>query len=779
MRTLRMAFAAIACSIILSGCISDLFCKREPHNIRVTEGNPITFSGTVISNFGKPVAGAIVEVNGKERKTDAKGVFSVPARIAGSYIVTIRKDGYGLFSQTFQTGVESKTWVLTEATIKRLDPTQVMRVHDELSQKGCYGTLSSRVDSERQMPVYGGITKAAQLVLDIISNRTECSPGITVDIPANSLVDEHDRPPTGSVDISVATLDLFAPDGMPGNYGVTLPGETGQGPPRRAGYMESRGAGFITVTSEGKPFQLKEGVKATVTIPIDPTQLKLIKAQGGTPADTIPLLLYDEKQAVWVPQGLANLNATKDAYVSKISHFSGYNADLTFSNIGCVTIDTSRMSGNFQWEVSALVPGNGIQYKAQSSTNPIVPDSSTMLHAEYRLPAGQDITFRWFQGAIIPADPHQPIQGVTPLGQQTWPNLQTQPDQNNPFPGFPYTGCQGPVVFYKDASQAGVPIINASPTSTGSIAVSWTYDYNGVTNVGWDPTITTNSNDGYVLQESFNNGAFQDVTAGITFGTNSTDRNRSKNVMLTKGVGTYQYRVKACYAANPGPNQCTTYGVSGMTTITPPARLKIQNNLVARSIAGTYPDVHVLRVRIASISTSSTFMSGNPAEKLELDTICNTTVSKEVAARQNSGSPIVEKPFDLTGLAPNYFVYIELGYWKQVNGTTAEPLVDNVHYLAGKQCASTNAWSKHMFGTDNLSTGWDTYSHRSFGPASGYIQITGHSSGDVILRIDGTPSMPSITAMMVGGTGSVSPPSPIGINTLSDYAIDPVTNTIP
>ena len=788
MKALRMVAIIVAFGGLLAGCALWRLCERPPAiNVKVTEGSPILFSGTVISNFGKPIQDAVVQVNGAMTKTDKGGTFQLPARIAGKYIVTIRKDGFGLFSHTYRAGVERKTWILTQATVERVDPTRAIRVHDQLSQTGCYGTLSSRVtaeDYERKIPVYGDITPSAKIVLGIISRKTECSPGIVIEIPADSLVDDKNQPPSGPVDVSVSTVDLFAPDGMPGNYGVVLQSRDDDTTSvRREGYMDSRGAGFITVTGGGKSYQLKSGRTAALMIPIDPTQLKLVRAQGGELGTTIPLLFYDEKQAIWVHEGTAVLNAAKDAYVAQISHFSGYNADLVFSNIGCVMIDTSRLSGNFQWEVSAVTPAQGLQYKSEEISRPFTTDRSSTLHAEYRLPAGQDITFKWYEGAIVPDDPHQPIQRVTPLGVTVVQALQPQTDQSVPFPVYPYTDCKGSVTFYKDASQAGTPSITASLSGSGSVVVSWTYDYNGVANVGWDPRIASNVNDGYQLEESFNGGAFALVGPPSSFNKGLTDRNRSKSHQLTRAAGTYRYRVRACYAVNQTANQCTSAGVSGNVTVPvpPAATLKIANNLVTPVAYGTYPDIHVLRVRVASPSTGP-LMHGKDTEKLEVDGFCNDPALlgsplKEISAKATAGAMATERTIDIAGIGPDYHVYIELGYWEGWDGVILGRLVDRGDHDSHK-CPSRvsvppvppnppilTAQSKQMYGTD-VSGEHYKYAHRSFGPTSGYLHVTGHTTGELTLTINGGGSppekSPTISASFTGA-GVLIPPSPIGI----------------
>ncbi len=59
---------------------------------------------------------------------------------------------------------------------------------------------------------------------------------------------------------------------MPGDYTVDLGARTG--------YMITYGAGKISVSSPGMEYKLKKGSTATITIPINPYQLKHQKNQN-------------------------------------------------------------------------------------------------------------------------------------------------------------------------------------------------------------------------------------------------------------------------------------------------------------------------------------------------------------------------------------------------------------------------------------------------------------------------------------------------------------------
>ena len=118
--------------------------------------------------------------------------------------------------------------------------------------------------------------------------------------------------------------------------------------------MQSFGAGTVSIKAGGKPLQLKNGSKAKLTIPVDPTQLNVI----APIQETIPFLRYDEKKGFWILLGSADLNSKGDAYSTEIEHLSAFNTDLVKTNQSYVKIDGSQIGGTFLLEV--IIPmGDG------------------------------------------------------------------------------------------------------------------------------------------------------------------------------------------------------------------------------------------------------------------------------------------------------------------------------------------------------------------------------------------------------------------------------------
>jgi hypothetical protein len=117
---------------------------------------------------------------------------------------------------------------------------------------------------------------------------------------------------------------------MPGDYSALDSGG-------KLASMESYGAGSVEIGSGTERFNLRSGATATVTIPVDATQLT------GTPSlpTTIPFLFYDEVNGIWKQDGTAQLSGSgaNAAYVATTSHFSTMNRDILKSGESCLAVE--------------------------------------------------------------------------------------------------------------------------------------------------------------------------------------------------------------------------------------------------------------------------------------------------------------------------------------------------------------------------------------------------------------------------------------------------------
>ncbi len=104
-----------------------------------------------------------------------------------------------------------------------------------------------------------------------------------------------------------------------------------------------RSFGMLAVemeTADGQYVQLREGVEATITVPVDNSLL------SDAPS-TIPLWHFDDMEHKWVKEGEAEL--INGSYVGQVSHFSWWNCD-DFEEAAslCIQIFDGRYQGSLE-----------------------------------------------------------------------------------------------------------------------------------------------------------------------------------------------------------------------------------------------------------------------------------------------------------------------------------------------------------------------------------------------------------------------------------------------
>jgi hypothetical protein len=155
----------------------------------------------------------------------------------------------------------------------------------------------------------------------------------------------------GPVTGSVSTVDVYSPDGMPGDYTTRM--QNGE-----RGFMVTYGAVDVNFYSNGKPLQLKKGKFATLSIPVD--TLALIYGEKLPP--TIPLLVYDKETGLWQRDGnnVGTLNNAGTAYEAKVSHFSVFNMDEEFAAgvASCYKICSDSAPAGARIEITGVIPNH-------------------------------------------------------------------------------------------------------------------------------------------------------------------------------------------------------------------------------------------------------------------------------------------------------------------------------------------------------------------------------------------------------------------------------------
>lgn len=385
-----------------------------------------SFSGIVKDSSGMPVVGARVTVGNSSTITDQEGGFVVKGyRVQRErWVLEAKKAGYAPISKIFSNGADNLKLTAVETTIQSFDPRAAIVLRDV--RTGCIGPITDGIDCNANplarfpqvINAHGDRVKGppppeAQRVLDFAIGNLPCSSGFQVSIPANSLVSISDRPVQGPVEVEVSTIDLYSPDGMPGDYTVA----SGEG----AAYMESFGAGTAEARSAGDVLRLVKGKKATIEIPVDQAQIDA----GAKVPQTIPMLNYEGKTGTWREIGTFTLDPERMVYVGEVAHLSAFNADVLKTDPACIRFDASAMGGEFDLVVTAPTSSGGFRHRTHTVTaNPV--QANPNLHAIYNLPAAEWVVLR-------------AIRDGNPLG--TWVVETAAPWSGAGAPPYDYAPC--------------------------------------------------------------------------------------------------------------------------------------------------------------------------------------------------------------------------------------------------------------------------------------------------------------------------------------------------
>jgi hypothetical protein len=319
MKLMKTISIVLACA--LAGCLSSCEKKDQAY-----------FSGRVLSNAGRPIAGAMVSINNAETETGKDGKFSLRLRLprTNGYLITVRKFGFGLFSRRLNTPFSGRDIFLTEGTVTVFDPSSDVVLVDRNSFNNPFKPELLSVDTAKLFDavpqVFDAQGKLVDLgypagfehIFDYLKIPVTGGQGISVRIRGGSLVDKNGNAPAGGVKLSasLSTVDFFNPDGMPGNYTV----KTKEG----FAYMESYGAGTIQISDGRNLYNLKDGATADLRIPVYPVRLMMKEKLD----EKISLLRFNEKEGYWEPAGTAELNRERNAYEVQVNGFSVLNMDM-------------------------------------------------------------------------------------------------------------------------------------------------------------------------------------------------------------------------------------------------------------------------------------------------------------------------------------------------------------------------------------------------------------------------------------------------------------------
>jgi len=331
-------------------------------------GANVVFSGRVLDETTmKPVAKAMVSVNGTTADTNEQGWFNVTTAAVPAperYVLNITHPHYALLSRVHDKASQGDVYSLIRVQSRSV-PAGAIDLTDDSSSGPCGGDKPA-------VPLPGHGKRPGQKI--VRQHATKCRRvGARLIIPAGALVDGHGKVATGSITAQMATLNP-ARRTLPGDYRASDSGQN-------AVEMLSYGALYARfLDSSGNPLNLKSGTTAEIRVPIPIEQLASAKP-------SIPMWSYDEKRGVWIEEGTATKQNTPQGpmYVGKTKHFSTLNMDVAGNDPAqatCVRFQLgASLSGWTNLIMRAYVSYGGTAVQVKET-----PLNGDQYHAIYRIP---------------------------------------------------------------------------------------------------------------------------------------------------------------------------------------------------------------------------------------------------------------------------------------------------------------------------------------------------------------------------------------------------------
>ncbi|MFX1297945.1 MAG: fibronectin type III domain-containing protein [Promethearchaeota archaeon] len=416
-----------------------------------------------------------VDFNSNEIKrkstTDDTGYFKIEIQTnvrKPRFVLNIWKEGYGLFSQIFFRGKQNGIWLLTKGTIHTIDPRKDNTIRDTPHITKFTGPLSRHIDISKisyrrlfRADKIAAIKKLLQpppsyLDPQVINGIRD--KGIQVTIKADTLVDTTNaKPPAGLVNVTLATVDILGPDSMPGDF--TAVSRNGQ-----IGYMITYGAGSVDVLANGKKYQLKEGSKAKIEIPLP----KHLEGSKFIPK-TIPFLKYNKKKGIWEEVGEATFNENTQVYTATTTKFSSFNMDILKNDQACLVINGTGIKKDYKLQVD-------FDYDDRHWTRYKYPNANE-IYALYNLPPDTLYTLTAFKTELA-----APLMIGIPATCTTQLQVPSSPPEPKSEPDFTFPACnQVPKPVYLSAARPDPPtsLTADDPIGCNYIDLSWTGNANG------------------------------------------------------------------------------------------------------------------------------------------------------------------------------------------------------------------------------------------------------------------------------------------------------------
>lgn len=520
----------------------------------------IVFSGRILTKCKLPIKNAHVSVSGfGSTTTNCKGYFRLLIEIdnirTNRFVLNIKKKGYADLSKVYNTGIRRGIWFLTRATRTIINPTIDNIIVDTRPRfRTCSGTLRSQVNWSRFQKFYGFKDNPALRLSDelkkavaISEQAKTCNDGIRVAIPANSLVDDSGNLPTGSVSVTVSTVDIYDPDSMPGDYTVDM----GKG---RTGFMVTYGAGSVTAIANGKNYQPKKK-DATIFIPMNSFQLKNLGKKGSR--QDAELLKFNEETGMWERIGSTEYLPKSQTFQANLNQFSTFNVDLVRDDPACIKVDATGLFNEDTLHLEITTSYDEIEsiVKRKSADN-----SSLRYHAIINLPQTKQVGVQAYRPNGTSSDPITEVVYTNSGGSGS-----------NPLPN--YDDCIGDPADEADnevvlAYDLTVPTIEYQYLENDGIKLTFRFN--------WQQERSGLRTDLFELWESADGGSYSKIDNTKVRATDSTEY-QDVEYHLKRNNGVYKYKLRAMYGDYP-----TEYSdETSPFEITLATKLTIQNHLSA------------------------------------------------------------------------------------------------------------------------------------------------------------------------------------------------------
>lgn len=315
MKNLNSFLIFLLIGIVLNGCRKDE--DSSPDSMGLT-GNQITasFSGMVRDLQGNPMSGVLVSIGGNTTVTNGSGIYTFQSISVSSGRVVIEAEKAGFWNQ--QKGIL--------ATTNAIEYSEIVLFPDDKSY-----------------------------TVDATSGGTvNLNGGSAITFPANAFEKSNGSAYTGQVFITAHDIQTTNQ-----NYRTRVPGGDMLAVDNAGNQTMLLSYGMVGAKlydAAGAELFLKQGIKATIKMSINPSQM-------ATAPANIPLWHYDENLMKWKEEGMAN--KTGSYYEGEVSHFSWWNLDVPclYTHLSMSMIDCNNLPlSNGRIYLTAANYGTGASY---------------------------------------------------------------------------------------------------------------------------------------------------------------------------------------------------------------------------------------------------------------------------------------------------------------------------------------------------------------------------------------------------------------------------------